>query len=298
MTHSESVIYYPKSKGCSVDTFCSFFEFNPICLWQTAFMVYVSPPTVDLTGIAPQDRYKAMVQAQLDWRAEYMTAKARCENCVLMREFCVCSKLVALAVENPDFEVVVFMNQKEQFRSSNTAKVIRMVLNATILIDGVDADNAKLTDLMNERKDRCFVLFPSESASEWNISQVSQLVLPEGEKILIIVVDGTWRQARRLNLKIPSEIPRIKIMPTTLSKFLCRRQTQADRVCTIEALALLLQDMGRTAESLQLDRGLATLLEGFNTQCFGSTCRPARALKDLPEGKDLPPRHPDTLLRD
>ena len=256
-------------------------------------------PRLNLDVLDPQERYRAVVRSHVELRIKFMAAKDRCAKCVLKNEFCVCQRLREMARPDPDFTVVALMNQREQYRSSNTVKVIDGVLGGTTLINGVEEDEKRFREMLDEYKDRCFVLFPSEDSVEYN-EMPKDALNRAGGKILIIVVDGTWSQARRLNLKIPSSIPRIKITPTTLSKFLCRRQTRADRVCTVEALSLLLNDMGKAQAADLLDAGLACLVEQFNLQVFGSVLRPESMLKDKPHKVDghssLPPRHPDSLI--
>lgn len=203
-------------------------------------------PQIDLQAIEPKDRYKALVENQIAKRDKFMTSRNRCIGCALLNDFCVCTKLDALKVPDAPFDVAVIMNQKEMYRSSNTVKVIERVLNARVLVDGVENDKIDFENILNKRKN-ILVLFPSEDSVEWpdfTSSQKSSASTVSEEKLLILIVDGTWRQARRLNLRIPADVPRVKITPTTLSKFLCRRQAREDRVCTIEALSLLLQDMG------------------------------------------------------
>ena len=241
------------------------------------------PLAVEL--LCPSDRQKFMVETHLAKQAEYMTRKGRCDYCALTVGFCVCSQLDELRF-NTVGRVAVLMNTKEKYRSSNTAKIIERILNANLLISGVD--DAELNQIVAQGN--CFVLFPSEGALTWEEAK-----LP-GDNRTIIVLDGTWRQARRLNQAIPLHVPRIKVSPTSLSQFLCRRQTNPDRVCTVEALSMLYKDMGRDAESVQLERGLGVLLEGFNKQCFGSTHRPNTMLKKAPQGTVLPPRHPSSLI--
>lgn len=255
---------------------------------------------MDVLSLDPADRYRALVRSQIETRSDFMAAKGRCEHCVLRKPFCVCGKLSLLQMHacDLDFEVVVLINQREKYRSSNTAKIIEKIIGAKIFVDGLDEDISEFQRIVQANLDNSFVLFPSDNSIDFpSFSNCARnCVLAESAKILIIVVDGTWRQARRLNLKIPDSVPRVRILPTTLSKFLCRRQTRADRVCTLEALSLLLQDMGKVEAATRLDTGLETLVQGFNLQCYGSTHRPASMLKDLPAGKSLPPRHPDTLI--
>jgi DTW domain-containing protein YfiP len=209
---------------------------------------------------------------------------------MLKKVICVCEKLEALRGDSTmGVDVVVLMNHKELFRASNTAKVIEKVLGARIYIDGNDEDWNELMNLIEHRISDTVILFPSDVAMTWD-----QLPCPTSKK-LIIVLDGTWGQARRLNQKLPPSIPRVKILPTTLSRFLCRRQTQADRVCTAEALALLMTDIGLADQGSKLESGLQIVVEGFNMQCYNSTHRPVSLLKKGPQASL--PRHPDSLIR-
>lgn len=253
--------------------------------------------TLNVKDLDPKDRFNAAVKRSHEAHRDFLVRGNRCPNCVLVKPFCVCEKLEALKCRIPEYRIAVLMNQREQYRSSNTAKVIERIVNGEIFIDGLDEGWNKFQALLEEYSGRVFVLFPSETSVEYSPEVV---VGADGVEKLIVVVDGTWRQARRLNLKIPKAIPRVRIQPSTLSKFLCRRQTRVDRVCTAEALALLLLDMEMEDPSTRLDTGLSELVECFNLQCYRSTLRPQRMLKHPPQlmagGTTLPPRHPDSLI--
>ena len=232
-----------------------------------------------------------MVRAKGEYVEKFAESKNRCSKCMLKKVICVCQRLDALrATEAVD--VVVLMNHKERFRASNTAKVIEKVCGARIFVDGNDDDWADFEKLVQERMGEAFVLYPSNVAVSWDSLPVAANVRP-----LIIVLDGTWGQARRLDHKINEFIPRVQCSPTTLSRFLCRRQTQADRVCTAEALALLMSDMGMDQVGSKLEEGLQIVVEGFNMQCFNSTHRPESFLKKGPKVTANLPRHPDSLIR-
>jgi len=63
----------------------------------------------------------------------------------------------------------------------------------------------------------------------------------------IILVDGTWQQARRLALKIPAHVKRVKLMPREsidpVYKSPMRSQATPDRVCSLSAYVLLLKEL-------------------------------------------------------
>jgi DTW domain-containing protein YfiP len=255
-----------------------------------------SEPEFDLGTLDPKERYKALVEFQTKRHVDFMESRNRCRNCVLLKDFCVCRTLDSLRIDNPAYTVAVLMHQKEMYRSSNTVKAIEKVIGADVFVDGLANDNERFNSLIADRKEHTIVLFPSEDSMEWGTYKTTLASSVKSTRTLIVVVDGTWRQARRLNYLIPADIPRVKITPTTLSKFLCRRQAREDRVCTIEALALLFEDIGEPEISSRLDEGLTTIQEGYNSQCYGSTHRPSSMLKGAPNGKVQLQTHPDSLI--
>jgi len=63
----------------------------------------------------------------------------------------------------------------------------------------------------------------------------------ESEGLEIILIDGTWRQAKRLNKYIPQWVPRVALPADVISNFVLRGQAAAGRVSTAEAFALFLK---------------------------------------------------------
>ncbi len=218
--------------------------------------------------IPPENRHREITKRRLDRRENLIPG--RCSECVLLKEFCACSRLDTL----PKFDapaVTVVMHNKEKFKCSNTVKIIsKIIVGSETLIDGIDDD--RITQLSDGNS---FILYPSEDAVGW-------AELPGGRD-RVIVLDGTWRQAKRFNKILPLTIPRVKIQPQTLSKFLCRTQVRLDRVCTVEALALLMEDMGRPEIAESLEAGLQALQEQYNLQCFGTAERPENRMKAKPK---------------
>lgn len=72
------------------------------------------------------------------------------------------------------------------------------------------------------------------------------------EGLTVMVVDGTWRKARKmakhLDTVIPGGLCHVALSPNVLSVYR-RRQSQPGRICTIEAVAMLLEEAGESAET-------------------------------------------------
>jgi DTW domain-containing protein YfiP len=227
----------------------------------------------DVLEAPKADRERLMVKRRLEVLANIVTKQKLCSACSLMQETCICSKLKDMKPDNPTgFRLAVHMHVKERFRSSNSGKLLEQMYEAPVFIDSDPDQMKKMAELVEENVDNCVVMFPTEEAKAF-----SDLKLKDNP--IIFLIDGTWRQARRLNKNIPDKIPRVKIHPQTISRFLCRTQTQPDRVCTAEATAMLLEDLGHPAESERVLQALEILQQAFNMQTFHKTERPPDRLK-------------------
>lgn len=227
----------------------------------------------DVLEAPKPDRERLMVKRRLEVLANIVHKQKLCSACSLMQETCICSKLKDMKPESPcSFRLAVHMHVKERFRSSNSGKLLEQLYDAPVFLDSDPDHMQNMADLVHENNGNCVVMFPTEDASDFN-----ELKLQDNP--LIFLIDGTWRQARRLNKNIPDSVPRVKIHPQTISRFLCRTQTQPDRVCTAEATSMLLEDLGQPEEAARVLKGLEILQQAFNMQTFHKTERPPDRLK-------------------
>jgi hypothetical protein len=66
--------------------------------------------------------------------------------------------------------------------------------------------------------------------------------------ITVIVVDAVWRHARRMSYRLRALLPDVKhvqLTPEQMSVYM-RKQSQPDRICTVEAAALFMQLLGES----------------------------------------------------
>lgn len=124
--------------------------------------------------------------------------------------------------------------------------------------------NKKPESLLNPNT---FVLFPSANSISVNaflerrkslkLRNTSQN-LKEGEReednvsdpLNVIILDGTWNQARCLDRRLPPELPRVKLSSSGLSRSHLRKQIGEGKVTTAEATLLLLQELGEDQEEI------------------------------------------------
>jgi DTW domain-containing protein YfiP len=67
----------------------------------------------------------------------------------------------------------------------------------------------------------------------------------------VIVLEGTWNQARTLLKQLPTTVPRIKLeeLPDGKSISHMRKQTMEGRVTTAEAIAYFFKELGESEEA-------------------------------------------------
>ena len=237
----------------------------------------------DVMEAPANERESLMVQRRADMQKRHQEKQGICGKCSLLKtdqkNTCICEILAQLRpCEAPHFDCAVYMHVKERFRSSNSGKLLEHLYDSPVFIDSDKESMEKLAKLIENNKERALVLFPDENAI--TIDQTREKDILQNRP-LIIVVDGTWGQASRLNKNIDPQIPRVKINPTTISSFECRTQTQIDRVCTVEAVTMLLRELDEEQEADRLITALGYLQAAFNLQTFHVPERPENRMKKL-----------------
>lgn len=151
-----------------------------------------------------------------------------CPRCWVHREACVCTSATARS----PVDVLVWMHHREWGRASNTGTVLRDALeNCEILVKGHPADDAALAAAT--ACGGAAVLFPGDDSVP-----VSSLESPPE---VLIVVDATWRNARRMVRRLPPSVRRVKLddadaTEANLISPLRRTRGREDvKVCTAQA---------------------------------------------------------------
>jgi DTW domain-containing protein YfiP len=177
----------------------------------------------------------------------------RCPHCFVHTQVCICDKIPSLT---PVVELLIIRHWKERLKPSNTARLAALAIPALRILDygapGTTWDPAAV-DLTGAA-----LLFPDPSAPVREMPK------------RVIVVDGSWAQARKLVNKIPGlrGLPQFEIQPPDIPRVRLRTPPHPGCVSTIEAIAAVLDktegpDAGAPLRAL-LDEAVqaATLIRG------------------------------------
>ncbi|MCG5053039.1 MAG: DTW domain-containing protein [Myxococcales bacterium] len=182
-----------------------------------------------------------------------------CPNCLRPARVCVCLQLPSLTTALT--RVLLLQHPRESRTGIGTARLAHLSLPGSLLKAGLDfSQDPEVQAAVAAHP--AYVLFPGPDA-------IAIDALPQGEPLTLVVVDGTWWQAKKLITLNPwlVALPRVAFSPRRPSDYRIRRQPAAHCVSTIEALAEVLscrEPQGARFERL-LDpfRAMVDLQVGF-----------------------------------
>jgi DTW domain-containing protein len=166
-----------------------------------------------------------------DWRPAH---RACCERCERPLVVCMCSHLTPLETRT---RVLLLQHPRESKVGVGTARMAHLALPNSALRIGLDFADDPVVRAALAGPMPAYVLFPGPAAVD-----IADIVagLPRAAAITLVVLDGTWWQARKLLRLNPAlaALPRVDFTPRQPSDYhRIRRQPAAHCVSTIEALA-------------------------------------------------------------
>lgn len=153
-----------------------------------------------------------------------------CPVCFLHRERCICAFIPKLDLKT---RLSLIIHAKELKRTTNTGRLAAQALiNSEIHVRGKTTERLDLSSLLVPEYET-YVLFPSDDAVDL------ETIKPQ-KPIQLIVTDGNWRQASKLNTRHPelSHVPRVKISAANTAKHHLRKEHFSEGMATLEAIAL------------------------------------------------------------
>lgn len=168
-----------------------------------------------------------------------------CPRCRRPMPVCYCGHIHQLPTRT---RVVLLQHPRERHVGVNTARMAHLALPNSLLRLGLDFSiDAVVTAELAASPDT-YLLFPGPNARD-------AAALPRDRPVTLVVLDGTWWQARKLYKLNPAlaSLPQVAFSPRHASEYRIRRQPAAFCLSTIEALAEvlpLLEPPGQPLERL------------------------------------------------
>jgi len=193
----------------------------------------------------------------------------RCDGCRLPTDACICQWRQLVAVE---CEFWLLTHHNELYKPTNTGRLILDSIAQTRIFEWSRTEPSPdlLAALQDERYSPCLV-FPS---GDDYVHRMLERV-PGGERIpAFIILDGTWRQARRIfrHSRYLHHLPVIEPNRKRSSRYKLRRSTDDAHLCTAEVAIALLEQVGAREAAAHLEG----YFERFNERYIGSRRRWAK----------------------
>jgi len=228
-----------------------------------------------LQGVEARDRTRVLLEAMIK-RKEERCGPTRCPRCWFPVDssgtsYCVCSRMPPLSFRTRS-RFLVYMHPRDWYNAGDDAKILQNAApdSTDIFIFGRPGDSERLHRTL-AATDAALLLFPDETAlttdefmeqcrrkrpREGDLEcdavagkDVNRLM--EGPELSIVVIDGTWNNVKQMlkhfMREVGPDVPHVRLRPTTLSVY-ARTQTRSDGVSSVEAIALLLQELGESEE--------------------------------------------------
>lgn len=157
-----------------------------------------------------------------------------CPQCQRPEKQCYCQNLLA---ETAIMDVIVLQHPKESGHPLNTARILELGLtNCEVWVGEDFSSHDKLLQLL-QRKNAC-LLFPGSCAK--SSAEVLSHAIPD----VLIVLDGTWRKAKKIYFCNPllQALPCIALQPQSTSTYRIRKAPGAGALSTVEATVALLRE--------------------------------------------------------
>ncbi len=156
-----------------------------------------------------------------------------CERCLRPTGYCWCAHLSAIETET---RVVFLQHPREAGVAIGTARMAHLCLPRSELHVGVHWKGSRALESVHADPERPpALLYPGEDA-------IDVMRDPPKHPITLVVIDGTWAQARKIANQNPelAALPRYAFTPPRASQYRIRAEPDERFVSTIEALSYVL----------------------------------------------------------
>ena len=183
-----------------------------------------------------------------------------CKNCWSYNPICICNEVPQRKSRIPCERIILWTHHSEWGSPSNTGSVLPLLLeNTQLMMKGLH-DEEFQNILCSDPTIQPIVLWPNVNKhSDAGPSSIRYVSVDDliGKKIMLLAIEGTWRQARRMVAKLP--YPRLSLENHTPSKtsvlapLRSQKEGPEHSICTAEAVVSALERLGMEANPVLLD---------------------------------------------
>jgi len=200
--------------------------------------------------------------------------RAICRRCLRPHSACICRWITPLANK---VEVLILQHPQEVSQAKGSARLLHLSLARSQLRSGEIFALAVLQALLQQAWPESMDAAPNSTANGAPVHSIllyphqpadavpDPLPLAEPARLRLVVLDGTWRQSRRMLQDNPSlqALPRLALPPSLPSRYHIRRAQRAGQLSTLEACCHALRQLEQREQPYQ---SLLQAFDGFVAQ--------------------------------
>jgi len=198
-------------------------------------------------------------------RSEHRSVCCRCRR---PRSRCYCS-LISPFESEPRF--IILTQPREAKHRLGTGRMAHICLTNSSLFEGVDfSDDKRVHREINDPANCPVLLYLSPASINLTRQRWSerQTLFPGNRKLVVFVLDGTWKSVRKMirSSRNLARLPKICFDPPTASAYRIRREPRPECYSTIEAIHQVIEILTPVADPEELvSRPHDRMLEVFRS---------------------------------
>lgn len=170
-------------------------------------------------------------------------SRSFCPDCDFLKSRCLCDTLKVIP---NNVHLIVLQHPTESKHPLNTVRIMKKSFKEMTVLVGEDfTSDLKLNTLLCDPKNECALLYPGDEATVLNADA------PKKEITHLILLDGTWRKAKKIFMLSHNlhTLPSIKLAPETTSDYRIRKAPSDQSLSTLEASTMALQYLEPTLDT-------------------------------------------------
>ncbi|NVD06696.1 DTW domain-containing protein [Vibrio sp. JPW-9-11-11] len=188
----------------------------------------------------------------------------RCVYCQVAKSNCLCDYQPDI---DSDVAVMLLLSDNEVFKPSNTGRLILDTVKEGYAFQWhrTEPDQSMLAILASPNY-QPVVVFPDEYVEDHaRLIPVDGIGAKADKKPLLIFIDGSWREARRIFRKSPylDDLPVLSIQPESVSRYVMRRSDKAQHLATAEVASLVFEQIGQACLASTLTAWFEVFKESY-----------------------------------
>lgn len=174
----------------------------------------------------------------------------RCEQCQMPQRACICDYQVSVRAKARFW---LLTHAKEFYKPTNTGRLIVDTIQHSEVFSWKRTEpDLQFVSQLNDPSFDPYIVFPEGESYQHRMVEFEE---KPGREPVFIILDGTWRQARRMfrQSEYLQDIPIIQPVTQRKTRYQLRKPNEDHHLCTAEVAAVMLEQMGDAASAEVLD---------------------------------------------